>query len=414
MSAKKYSIGIDFGTESGRAVLVEVETGMEVATSVYPYLNGVIDEKLPVDGEEIYLEPEWALQDPEDYLRTFRNTVPDVLDQGGVDAKDVIGVGIDFTACTMMPVRSDGTPLCALPDYRQKPHAWVKLWKHHAAQPEADKINAVARERGEKWLSRYGGKISSEWFFAKTLQILDEAPEIYAAADRLIEAADWVIWQLTGKEKRNSCTAGYKAMWSKREGYPPEEYFAALDPRLAQVVDEKMSRRIYSLGEKAGELTPQAAEWTGLNPGTAVAIANVDAHVSVPAVTVTEPGRMVMIMGTSICHMVLGEQERTVEGMCGVVEDGIIPGLFGFEAGQSGVGDIFAWYVNNGVPDSYYEEADARAMDLHELLEENRGSMDCWPWIGGMGTDPCSLMSISRVCSSELRLPASLRIFTAR
>jgi L-ribulokinase len=370
MSHSKYAIGVDFGTESGRAVLVEVATGVEVATAVYPYQNGVIDEKLPIPGKEIVLDPDWALQDPDDYLRTFQNAIPQVLKKSGVDPADVIGVGIDFTACTMLPVKADGTPLCNLPQYRENPHAWVKLWKHHAAQPEADKINATARDMHQAWLDRYGRKISSEWFFSKTLQILDEAPQIYAAADRLIEAADWVVWQLTGVEKRNSCTAGYKAIWSKREGFPPEEYFAALDPRLEHVIDEKMSRAIYPIGERAGGLTPQAAGWTGLKTGTAVAIANVDAHVSVPAVTVTEPGRMVMVMGTSICHMVLGAEEHVVPGICGYVEDGIIPGLFGYEAGQSCVGDHFAWFVENCVPASYEREALARGINLHQLLEE--------------------------------------------
>jgi L-ribulokinase len=368
MGEVKYSIGIDFGTESGRAVLVEVSTGREVATAAHNYANGVIDEKLP--GTEIQLEPEWALQDPNDYIEVFKNAVPAVLHLSGVAPEDVIGLGIDFTACTMLPASADGTALCSKPEWRDNPHAWVKLWKHHAAQPEADKINETARQRGEKWLDRYGGKISSEWFFSKTLQILDEAPEVYESADRLLEAADWVVWQLTGEEKRNSCTAGYKAMWSKRQGYPDEAYFEALDPRLRTVIREKMSEDIYPIGEKAGGLTPQAAEWTSLVPGTAMAIANVDAHVSVPAATVTEPGRMVMIMGTSICHMVLGDEERTVEGMCGVVEDGIIPGLFGFEAGQSGVGDIFAWFVDHGVPEEYSQEARKLGIDLHKYLEE--------------------------------------------
>ena len=333
MSSKKYAIGVDFGTESGRAVLVEVATGREVATSVYTYENRVIDEFLPVEGDPVRLEPEWALQDPQDYLRTFQNTIPAVLKESQIDPVDVIGVGIDFTACTMMPVKKDGTPLCVIPELRRNPHAWVKLWKHHAAQPEADQINATARQMGEAWLDRYGGKISSEWFFAKTLQILHEAPEIYQAADRLLEAADWVVWQLTGVESRNTCTAGYKAIWSKRQGFPDKKYFAALDPRLENVIDEKMTRIITPIGDRAGSLTPQAAGWTGLQPGIAVAIANVDAHVSVPAATVTEAGRMVMIMGTSICHMVLSKEEHIVPGMCGYVEDGILPGFFGYEAG---------------------------------------------------------------------------------
>ncbi len=282
----------------------------------------------------------------------------------------MIGLGVDFTACTMLPVKADGTPLCMLPEFRHKPHAWVKLWKHHAAQPEADRINATARQMNLSWLDRYGGKISSEWFFSKVLQILDEAPEIYAAADRMLEATDWVIWQLTGVETRNSCTAGYKAMWSKREGFPNPSYFKRLDVRLENVVDEKMSRTIQSIGQRAGGLTGQAAHWTGLRPGTAVAIANVDAHVAVPAVGVTEPGSMVMIMGTSICHMVLGDEEHVVPGMCGYVEDGIIPGFFGYEAGQSCVGDHFAWFVENCVPERYEGEAKERGIDIHQLLEE--------------------------------------------
>jgi L-ribulokinase len=368
MNKPKYAIGVDFGTESGRAVIVDVADGRELATAVHQYGNGVIDERLPNSG--IVLEPDWALQDPADYIEVFRNTLPAVLAESGVDPEDVIGVGIDFTACTMLPTLADGTPLRFLPEWRDNPHAWVKLWKHHAAQPEANKLNAIAYEQGYgELMDRYGGKISSEWFFPKAWQILDEAPEVYAAADRLIEASDWVVWQLTGVETRNSCTAGYKAMWSKEDGFPPNAFFAALDPGLENIVDEKMSRDIAPLGAKAGGLTEQAAEWTGLKVGTAVAVANVDAHVAVPAATVTEPGKMVIIMGTSNCHMLLGEDETTVPGMCGVVGDGIIAGLPGFEAGQSCVGDHFAWFVDNCVPAAYELEAEATGVGIHDLLE---------------------------------------------
>ncbi|BCY19565.1 ribulokinase (plasmid) [Leptolinea sp. HRD-7] len=369
----RYTIGVDFGSESGRAVLVDVSNGKEIATSVYPYSNSVIDEKLPESG--IKLELDWALQDPDDYLRTFQNTIPDVLKQSGVKPEDVIGMGIDFTACTMLPVKKDGTPLCNLPEYRKNPHAWVKLWKHHAAQPEADKINETARAMGETWLDRYGGKISSEWFFSKVLQIANEDPAIYKAADRLIEAADWVVWRLTGVETRNSCTAGYKAIWSKREGFPSKAFFKALNPLIENVVEEKMSTNIIPIGQKAGGLTEEAAKWTGLLPGTPVAIANVDAHVAVPAATVVTPGTMVMIMGTSTCDMVLGTEEHIVPGMCGYVEDGIIPGYFGYEAGQSCVGDHFAWFVENCVPASYTQEAAERKMDIHKLLEEKASKL---------------------------------------
>lgn len=368
MSNTKYAIGIDFGTESGRALIVDVGSGEEIASDVHMYANGVIDERLPESG--IRLEPDWALQDPNDYLEVFKNAVPAVLRQSRVDPADVIGLGIDFTACTMLPTKADGTPLCALTEWRKHPHAWVKLWKHHAAQPEANKLNETARRLGYSFLDRYGGKISSEWFFPKCWQILDEDPNVYMAAERLLEAADWVVWQLTGKETRNSCTAGYKAIWSKREGFPSNKFFKALDPRMENIIDQKMTRQIMTLGEKAGGLTEQAARWMGLKPGTAVAVANVDAHVSVPAATVTEPGRMVIIMGTSNCHMVVGTEEHIVPGMCGYVEDGILPGFIGYEAGQSCVGDHFAWFVENCVPAAFEHQAEARGINIHQLLEE--------------------------------------------
>ncbi len=361
-----YTIGIDFGTESGRAVLVDVRDGREVASAVHQYKNGVIDEHLP--GSDKALPPDWALQDPMDYIEVLKQTVPAVLKQSGVKPEEVVGVGIDFTACTMLPTKRDGTPLCTLPEWRANPHAWIKLWKHHASQPQADQINETARRMGESWLDLYGGKISSEWFFSKALQILQEAPEVYEAADRLIEAADWLIWQLCGVETRNTCTAGYKAI-VQNGTYPSREYFAALDPRFADVVDTKMSREFAPLGGRAGGLTEQAAAWTGLKPGTAVAVANVDAHVTAPAVKAVKPGQMVMIMGTSTCHIMNGDSLQPVEGMCGVVDGGIIPGLWGYEAGQSGVGDIFAWFVDNAVPPEYHEAAKAAGLDLHQYLE---------------------------------------------
>jgi L-ribulokinase len=365
----KYAVGIDYGTESGRAILVDVATGEELATAVYQYSNGVMVDHLPAPDGDVSLEFDWALQDPADYIRTVQETVPSLLRQTGVDAADVVGIGIDVTACTMLPTKADGTPLSELPEFRRDPHSWVKLWKHHAAQPQANRINAVASERGEGWLSRYGGKISSEWFFSKSLQILEEAPELYQAADRLIEATDWIVWRLTGVETRNSCTAGYKAIWTKGEGFPSPEFFGALHPGFAGIVAEKMSSDVVSIGERAGGLTEEAAEWTGLLPGTAVAVGNVDAHVSVPAATVTEPGRLVAVMGTSTCHMILGQKTAIVEGMCGVVEDGVIPGLFGFEAGQPAVGDIFAWYVEHGVPPEYHAAARDQGVDVHTVLE---------------------------------------------
>jgi L-ribulokinase len=361
MADRKFALGLDFGTESGRALLVDVATGEEVATEVWEYSHGVLDRSLP-DGTS--LPPDWALQDPQDYIETLRQTVPAVLGASGVSADSVVGVGIDFTSCTMLPTDAEGTPLCCKDEWRSNPHAWVKLWKHHAAQPEADKINETARRRGEAWLSRYGGKYSSEWFFSKVWQILDEAPEVYEAADRMIEAADWIVWQLTGRETRNLCTAGYKAIYDKRTGFVSDEFLAELDPRLEHVIDEKMMRKVLPLGTRAGNLTPAMAELTGLRAGTPVAVGNVDAHVSVPAAGISDVGKLLMIMGTSICHMVLGRDSKPVEGMCGVVEDGILPGFFGYEAGQSGAGDILAWFVRTWTP------GEIQGRSAHEYLEK--------------------------------------------
>lgn len=364
----KYTIGIDYGTQSGRAVLIDVETGREVATAVKTYTHGVMDKFLP-DGKT-RLEHDWALQHPRDYLEVLEVTIPSVVKKAGVLADQVIGLGIDFTACTILPIDKDLNPLCFRDEHQQNPHSYVKLWKHHAAQDEADALNRIASERGEPFLKRYGGKISSEWMIPKVWQILNEAPTIYAEAHEILEATDWVVSQLTGKVVRNSCTAGYKAMWHKQEGYPSKSFFKALDSRLENVVEEKLSNDISPIGAKAGELTKAFAARIGLLPGTAVAVGNVDAHVAVPAVGITEPGKLLMVMGTSTCHILLGEDEQVVPGMCGIVEDGVLPGLMGYEAGQSCVGDHFEWFTENCVPSNYIEEAALKGMSIHQLLTD--------------------------------------------
>lgn len=367
----KYSIGVDFGTLSGRAVLVETETGNEFAYAVKQYTHGVMDTYLP-DGFT-KLEADWALQHPKDYLEVLEETIPQVLKDTGIDPADVIGLGIDFTACTMLPVYADGTPLCY--KHPNQPHAYVKLWKHHAAQDEANQLNDTALKRNETFIHRYGGKISSEWLIPKIWQILDEAPEMYDEADRMMEAADWVVMQLTGQEARNSCTAGYKGIWSKKEGYPSKDFFKALDQRLENVVEEKLSTDIYPIGAKAGEITAQMAKMTGLAEGTAVAVANVDAHVSIPAVGIVDEGKMLMIMGTSTCHILLGKEEKMVPGMCGVVEDGVLPGFHGYEAGQSCVGDHFQWFADNCVPKDYIEQAHKKNVSVLALLTEKANKL---------------------------------------
>lgn len=370
--ANKYSIGIDYGTQSGRVLLVEVETGREVGTSVTPYKHGVIEDRLP--GTDIKLGQDWALQHPADYLDVLK-TIPEVIKAAGVSAEDVIGIGIDFTSCTILPIKKDGTPLCLLDEYKDTPNSWVKLWKHHAAQNQANKLNGIAAERGESFLSLYGGKISSEWMIPKIMQVLEENPEIYDAADSFVEAGDWVVMQLIGKKVISSCSAGYKALWQKGTGYPEEAFFKALHPKLEHVVDEKLSREVYPIGHMAGNLTEAGANLTGLNNKTAVSTFICDAPVALPAAGVTEPGKMVMVMGTSLCHFVLSKKEVEVGGICGSVEDGAMPGFFSYESGQSAVGDIFEWFIKNGVPAEYHREAEVQGINIYQLLERKASGL---------------------------------------
>ncbi len=364
---ERFVIGVDFGTLSGRALVVRVSDGAEMGTATHDYRHGVLDDVLP-DGQT-RLGPDWALQVPQDYVDVLKNAVPAALLASGIDPEHVVGIATDFTACTMVPVMADGTPLCELAQFEHQPHAYVKLWKHHAAQPQADRINALAHERQERWIARYGGLISSEWEFAKGLQILEEAPDVYAAMDSWVEAADWIVWQLSGRYVRNACTAGYKGILQDGQ-YPSSQFLAGLNPEFATFVSDKLDHPIGRLGDRAGTLTAQAAQWTGLPEGIAVAVGNVDAHVTAPAAQAIEPGQMVAIMGTSTCHVMNGNELHEVPGMCGVVDGGITEGLWGYEAGQSGVGDIFGWFVDTCVPAQYVETAKARGIGLHEYLTE--------------------------------------------
>jgi L-ribulokinase len=366
-------IGIDFGTLSGRAVVVRVEDGAELGSAVHEFPHAVIERELPSSGAR--LPPQWALQDPDDYLEVLREAVPAAVAAAGIAPEQVIGIATDFTASTPVPVLADGTPLCRLPEFAERPHAYPKLWKHHAAQGQADRINALAQERGEPWLARYGGRISSEWEFAKALQVLEEDAEVYERMERWVEGADWIIWQLSGVETRNKCTAGYKAIHQDGH-YPSEDYLRALDERFGDFVSQKISGELAELGTRAGGLTAQAAEWTGLPEGIAVAVGNVDAHVTAPAARAIEPGQMLAVMGTSTCHVMNGDELAEVPGMCGVVRGGIVPDLWGYEAGQTGVGDIFGWFVDNAVPPRYHDEARERGLDVHGHLSQLAGEQE--------------------------------------
>jgi L-ribulokinase len=362
-----FVVGVDYGTLSGRAVVVRVADGTELGSAVFEYPHAVVTDALPGSGTP--LGNDWALQVPGDYVDVLRNAVPAALAEAGIDPAKVIGIATDFTACTMVPTLDDGTPLSELDRFADRPHAYVKLWRHHAAQSQADRINLLAAERDEPWLARYGGLISSEWEFAKALQVLEEDPEIYASMQRWVEAADWIVWQLTGRYVRNACTAGYKGILQDGN-YPGREFLAELNPDFADFVKTKLEQPIGQLGTAAGTLCGRAAAWTGLPAGIAVAVGNVDAHVTAAAGNALEPGQMVAIMGTSTCHVMNGDELRVVPGMCGVVDGGIVAGAWGYEAGQSGVGDIFAHFVKTHVPASYTQRAEARGLGVHEYLTQ--------------------------------------------
>jgi L-ribulokinase len=344
-----YAIGVDFGTESGRAALVDLSAGEVLATSVVRYPSGVIDETLPSTGER--LPDDYALQDPDDWVKVIEEAVPEVIAKADVPAGEIVGLGIDFTSCTVLPVTDAGEPLCRLEEWRGRRHAWPKLWKHHAAQPIADRLNEVALERGEDFLERYGGRISSEWYFPKLISVWQEDRQVYDAAAAYIEAADWIVWWMTGRECRQTATAGFKAMWSPDEGLPSTEYFEAAYPGFDHP-GEKLGDTFVPLGTSAGTVRKDVADKTGLAESVAVAVGNVDAWVSVPSVGVQEPGSFVIVIGTSICDMIVHPEEVRLPGITGVVRDGILPGLYGYEAGQAAVGDMLAWFVERLVMDS--------------------------------------------------------------
>ncbi len=367
-------VGIDFGTESARALVVDAADGRVLGTAVSTYRHGVIDERLPTTGAA--LGPEWALQHPGDWMDALAASVREALGASEAAASDVIGIGIDFTSCTVLPVRADGTPLMQVDALAGEPNAWPKLWKHHASQPQATRVTDVAAARDEAWLPRYGGRISSEWLLPKALQVLEESPDVFAAADLIVEGGDWVVWQLTGRFARNACAAGYKGLWHKREGYPSDAYLEALHPGLRGFYTSKGGgQAVVAPGARVGTLTPEWAARLGLREATAVGAALIDAHAGVLGSNATEPGALMAILGTSTCHLLIAERERLVPGIAGVVEDGIVAGAYAYEAGQAAVGDSFAWFVDALAPGDIQKEAAQRGVSAHDVLTERAMSL---------------------------------------
>lgn len=376
------ALGLDFGTESVRALLVDTQ-GNQRGIGQANYAHGQIVDRLP--GSNDPLPERYALQAPGDWIDSAAMAITAALQDADLAAESVVGIGVDFTSCTMLPTRRDGTPLCCLEPFRQTPLAWPKLWKHHGAIEQTDHLNAVARGRNESFLKRYGGTIGLEWFFPKMLETIDRAPQVAAAAEVWLEAGDWFVWQLVGGPAetltRSTCQAGYKAMWSATDGYPSQDYFAAVHPELAAAVLNKLPGVMRAPGERAGGLCPSLASRLGLLADTPVSTAIIDAHAAVPGVGSAEPGTLVMVLGTSSCHMLNATELRDVPGVAGVVAGGILPGLFGYETGQAAVGDAFAWLRRLLGIDSFDTIA-AEAMQLPPGAEGVR----CLDWMNGCRT----------------------------
>lgn len=363
-----YVIGIDFGTLSGRAIVARASDGEILASAVHEYEHGVMDRALTAGDGQI-LPPEYALQVPQDYLNVLSDAVPRAVKMSGVNPRQVAAIGIDTTSATVVVTDRLGTPLCTRPQFENNPHAYIKLWKHHGGQDQADRIVKLAKQRGESWLARYGGVLSSELLLPKALELFEKAPEVYQAAEVITDVMDWLTWQMTGVHTQSAGCSGYKRMFQDGK-YPDSEYLEELAPGFGTFFTEKMSAPIKPLGSKVGELTAESARMMGLPTGIVVASGNIDAHVHAAGVNAVENGIMTAIAGTSTCFVVSGHSYKDVPGIFGVVEGGIVDGEWGFEAGQTAVGDIFSWFTRNCVPAEYLKEAKQQGIDIHQLLTQ--------------------------------------------
>lgn len=367
---KKYTIGIDFGTLSARAIAMDLETGEEAAESVFEYPHGVMDRELP-SGKK--LPAQYALQHPQDYVDALKNTIGGVLQT--ISKESVVGICIDFTTCTILPVDEKGVPVCFDPRFADDPHAYVKMWKHHGAVKQARAFDRVAAKRQEPWRVNCGGTSSSEWLFPKILETLEASPAVYEATHRYYEAADWLSLVLTGKETHNVCMVGFKGYWDSEKGFPANEFFCEVDPRLDGIIGTKVCAKVDPVDEIAGLLTEEGAALTGLCPGTPVAMPVGDAHASLPGLNISGEGSALLLIGTSGVMEVNTPKVPNVPGICSLVFGGVYPNACTIEAGQAGLGDCFDWCVKNCVPGAYEEEAKQKKMNIHALLQEKASKL---------------------------------------
>lgn len=361
-----YILGVDFGTLSVRSSIVRVSDGFEKGTSEVKFKHGVMDTHLTANKKET-LPPDFALQVPADYLESFQQSVHEAIASSGVVVRHIIGIGIDFTSATVLATDENGKPMCEYPEFANHPHAYVKLWKHHGGNNQAHRLLEVAQARNESWLPRYGGLLSSELLLPKVLETFEKDRELYDRTSYFINALDWVNWLLTGKLVYASADSGFKRHYQDGK-YPDPQFLEAVAPGFGDVYTKKMAGPIQPLGSKAGELTEEMAKWLGLNSGISVSVGNIDAHVTAAAIQAVEPGIMTAILGTSACYIVSGPEFKEVPGMLGITYGGIADGLWCFEAGQSGFGDILAWFTENCVPEEYHIAAKKEGLSMHDYL----------------------------------------------
>lgn len=365
---KLYSIGMDFGTLSARGVLVDITNGEEVYVTVVGYQDAVIDDVLP--RTEVKLPENYALQNPADYIEALSSILGDIVMHSGVSVEDIIGIGIDSTASTVLPVDKDYVPLCMDEKYYDNPHSWPKLWKHHANQAQADQITRVAKEMNAPFLKCCGGLVDAEYLYPKVLQIYQEAPEIYEAADSFVELADWLVFLLTGKRKRSSTIASIHSYYTREEGYPDKAFFHALEKGFDSLTTKKMREPVCSVFQRAGRLTEEMAQQTGLPAGIAVSIGTSDSVVALPSLGIMKEGDAALIVGTSSVLMLLSKEKKHVPGAMAMVKDEMLPGYYGHLFGQTAVGDVFDWFVSNLVPHKYYLEAERKETSIFDIMNE--------------------------------------------
>ena len=393
------TIGVDFGTQSARAVLCRVSDGAVLSESECPYAHGVMSDRLPYGTP---LPPDYALQHPQDFLDALHATVHGVLDQSDINRADIIGMGMDFTCSTPMPVDQHGEPLCFDPRFERNPHAYIKLWKHHAAQWEAARLTELMREHDPELLPCVGGRLSPEAFFPKVWQVLREAPDVFDATDRFLEVGDWLTQRLTGNENLARSLATHKAQYREGVGYPPLLQYA--DPRLAGMIGAKVRGKLIDIGAVSGYLTARQAAWLGLPAGIVVTAPHPDAMASLPALGIAGPGSAALAAGTSSAMILCYSQFLPVEGTTSIMLDNTLPGLYGYASGQAAFGDLLGWFVSRCAPEEVLRAAQDAHISAHEELSRRaarlrpgESGLICLDWWNG-----------NRSCLADMRLSGML------